>query len=192
MQATDDSLPRLAEAEVIHGRWAMMGVAGCLAVELFGFGDWFDAPLWAVEGANATYFGVPVPFDIKTLILLELVLMAGVEVLRNEEKDAGKRMYPGAASRSACCACCGAVPVSMGVLTLHSVGAAPGVGCCESERPGCYGGFLREAVRVGKAVYDAWGPCSVEFCAPRRGSVRVGWAKEAWGGGVNMAFCVVE
>lgn len=95
--ATGDSLPRLAEAEVIHGRWAMMGVAGCLAVELFGFGDWFDAPLWAVEGANATYFGVPVPFDIKTLILLELVLMAGVEVLRNEEKDAGKRMYPGGA-----------------------------------------------------------------------------------------------
>lgn len=96
MQATEESLPRLAEAEVIHGRWAMMGVAGCLAVELAGQGDWFDAPLWAVEGATPTYFGVPVPFDITTLILLELVLMAGVEVLRNEEKDAGKRIYPGA------------------------------------------------------------------------------------------------
>ena len=97
VQATDESLPRLAEAEVIHGRWAMMGVAGCLAVELAGQGDWFDAPLWAVEGATPTYFGVPVPFDITSIILFELVLMAGVEVLRNEEKDGAKRMYPGAA-----------------------------------------------------------------------------------------------
>jgi len=31
---------------VIHSRWAMLGVAGALAVELLGFGNWYDAPLW--------------------------------------------------------------------------------------------------------------------------------------------------
>jgi hypothetical protein len=96
VQANGDSMNRLAEAEVIHGRWAMAGVVGCLFVELLGFGDWFTAPLWAVEGSTATYFGVPVPFDVKTIVLVELVAMAGVEILRNEQKDASKRIYPGA------------------------------------------------------------------------------------------------
>lgn len=36
----------LQEAELIHGRWAMLGVAGSLAVEVLGFGNWYDAPLW--------------------------------------------------------------------------------------------------------------------------------------------------
>lgn len=40
------ALQRYTEAELIHGRWAMAGVAGCLAVELLGQGSWFDAPLW--------------------------------------------------------------------------------------------------------------------------------------------------
>jgi hypothetical protein len=40
------SLKRFQEAEVIHCRWAMLGAAGCLAVELLGFGNWYDAPQW--------------------------------------------------------------------------------------------------------------------------------------------------
>ena len=40
------SLQRFKESEVFHGRWAMLGVAGALAVELLGFGNWYDAPLW--------------------------------------------------------------------------------------------------------------------------------------------------
>lgn len=40
------ALQRFTEAELIHGRWAMAGVAGCLGVEIFGQGSWFDAPLW--------------------------------------------------------------------------------------------------------------------------------------------------
>jgi light-harvesting complex I chlorophyll a/b binding protein 1 len=90
------NLNRVSESELIHGRWAMMAVAGCLGVELLGFGNWFDAPLWAVDGGSASYFGVPVPFDVKTIGLIELVLMAGVEVIRNEESDPAKRKYPGA------------------------------------------------------------------------------------------------
>ena len=34
------------EAEVLHGRFAMLGVAGCLAVEVMGLGNWLEAPLW--------------------------------------------------------------------------------------------------------------------------------------------------
>jgi hypothetical protein len=76
----------------------MLGVAGCLFVEVLGLGNWYDAPLWAVNGGTATYFGIPVPLDIKTVLLLELILMAGVEIQRNEESDPEKRVYPGAHS----------------------------------------------------------------------------------------------
>ena len=92
----EKNLQRLAESEVIHGRWAMLGVAGILFVEVLGLGSWFEAPLWAVNGGAPTYFGIPVPLDIKTVLLLELILMAGVEIQRNEESDPAKRRYPGA------------------------------------------------------------------------------------------------
>jgi hypothetical protein len=116
------ALARFQEAEVIHGRWAMLGVAGALAVEVLGFGNWYDAPLWvsgppgspgaglggsgwagrrgfgqpswrrpaprtagegtlpqgptlprppalqAINGGNASYFGIEVPFDLNTLL----------------------------------------------------------------------------------------------------------------------------
>ena len=40
------SLARFREAEIIHGRWAMLGTAGCLVPELLGMGDMFSAPEW--------------------------------------------------------------------------------------------------------------------------------------------------
>jgi hypothetical protein len=42
------------EAELIHGRWAMLGAAGALAVEALGYGNWVDAEL---TGGPLTYFG---------------------------------------------------------------------------------------------------------------------------------------
>jgi hypothetical protein len=47
--STEASLSRFQESEVIHGRWAMLGVAGALAVEILGLGNWFDAPLWVSQ-----------------------------------------------------------------------------------------------------------------------------------------------
>lgn len=40
------NLQRFQESELIHSRWAMAGVAGALAVEILGLGDWYTAPLW--------------------------------------------------------------------------------------------------------------------------------------------------
>ena len=38
------------EAELQNGRWAMLGVAGMLFVELVGLGNWRDAPNWVRLG----------------------------------------------------------------------------------------------------------------------------------------------
>eukprot|EP00191_Tetraselmis_sp_GSL018_P000668 CAMPEP_0177599770 /NCGR_PEP_ID=MMETSP0419_2-20121207/13197_1 /TAXON_ID=582737 /ORGANISM="Tetraselmis sp., Strain GSL018" /LENGTH=215 /DNA_ID=CAMNT_0019092579 /DNA_START=227 /DNA_END=874 /DNA_ORIENTATION=- len=94
---TPTNLSRFRESEIIHCRWAMLGVAGSLAVEVLGLGDWYSAPNWALEGGSPTWFGQTIPFDLNTLLVIEFVLMAGVEVLRGTESDAEKRCYPGGA-----------------------------------------------------------------------------------------------
>ncbi|KAJ9522665.1 light-harvesting protein of photosystem I [Haematococcus lacustris] len=92
-----ETLMRFREAELIHCRWAMLGVAGCLAVEVLGYGNWYDAPNWALTGGEPTWFGVPVPFDIPTLLGVEVLSFAIVEGLRNENQDGPRRLYPGGA-----------------------------------------------------------------------------------------------
>uniref|UniRef100_UPI003003A6D3 Light-harvesting protein of photosystem I Lhca1 n=1 Tax=Coelastrella TaxID=75800 RepID=UPI003003A6D3 len=91
------SLKRFTESEVIHCRWAMLGAAGCLGVEALGFGNWYDAPLWAINGGSPTWFGISVPFDLNTLLAVEFVAMAAAESRRGDETDAAKRIYPGGA-----------------------------------------------------------------------------------------------
>jgi light-harvesting complex I chlorophyll a/b binding protein 1 len=88
------SLKRFQESEVIHGRWAMLGVAGCLGAELLGQGDWYSAPLPLLEGGHSQYMGAEVPFDLGTLLAIEFAAMAGAESLRGGA-DAEKRIYPG-------------------------------------------------------------------------------------------------
>lgn len=94
--AEASNLKRFQEAEVIHGRWAMLGAAGALAVEVLGQGDWYTAPLPLVQGGKATYFGAEIPFDLGTLTAIEFAAMAGVESFRGNA-DAEKRIYPGGA-----------------------------------------------------------------------------------------------
>lgn len=88
------SLSRFQEAEVIHGRWAMLGVAGSLGAELAGQGDWYNAPLPLMQGGHAQYLGAEVPFDLGTLAAIEFALMAGAESMRGGA-DASQRIYPG-------------------------------------------------------------------------------------------------
>ena len=46
LAAPADVRSRFQEAELIHSRWAMAGVAGILAVELLGQGNWISAQTW--------------------------------------------------------------------------------------------------------------------------------------------------
>jgi len=92
------ALSRFQEAELIHCRWAMLGAAGALAVELLGYGNWYDAPSWAYTGGKPTWFGIEVPFsDLNTLAAFEFVAFAAAEAQRNDEQSAEKRKYPGGA-----------------------------------------------------------------------------------------------
>ncbi|KAG2492434.1 hypothetical protein HYH03_009377 [Edaphochlamys debaryana] len=88
------SLKRFVDSEVYHGRWAMLGVVGCLGVELLGYGTWADAPLWAVNGGKPTYFGAEIPFDLNTLLFIEFVGFAAAEGLRGAS---AWTTYPGGA-----------------------------------------------------------------------------------------------
>lgn len=44
----------LAASEVIHGRWAMLAVLGCLAPEIAGKGVWWEAPLAFMGAADGS------------------------------------------------------------------------------------------------------------------------------------------
>merc|ERR1711985_95341 len=89
--STPVNLARFQEAELLHCRWAMLGVAGAIAVEALGFGNWYDAPL----ATKQTYFGVEIPLELNTLIAIEFVTMAAVEARRFDETDPNKKLYPG-------------------------------------------------------------------------------------------------
>lgn len=45
------------EAELIHGRWAMLGAAGALFAESLGYGDWLSVQQKFADGEPLTYFG---------------------------------------------------------------------------------------------------------------------------------------
>ncbi|KAK4277843.1 hypothetical protein QN277_015776 [Acacia crassicarpa] len=87
-------LQRFRECELIHGRWAMLGALGALAVEAFTGVAWQDAgKVELVEGAS--YLGLPLPFSLTTLIWIEVILIGYIEFQRNAELDPEKRLYPG-------------------------------------------------------------------------------------------------
>lgn len=87
-------LQRFRECELIHGRWAMLATLGALAVESLTGITWQDAgKVELVEGSS--YLGLPLPFSITTLIVIEVLLIGYIEFQRNAELDPEKRIYPG-------------------------------------------------------------------------------------------------
>ncbi|KAJ7959658.1 Chlorophyll a-b binding protein, chloroplastic [Quillaja saponaria] len=87
-------LQRFRECEVIHGRWAMLGALGALAVEGLTGVAWQDAgKVELVEGSS--YLGLPLPFSLTTLIWIEVLVIGYIEFQRNAELDPEKRLYPG-------------------------------------------------------------------------------------------------
>ncbi|KAI5407588.1 chlorophyll a-b binding protein CP29.3, chloroplastic [Lathyrus oleraceus] len=87
-------IERFRECELIHGRWAMLGALGALAVEAFTGVAWQDAgKVELVEGPS--YFGFSLPFSLTALIWIEVLVIGYIEFQRNAELDPEKRLYPG-------------------------------------------------------------------------------------------------
>ena len=89
-------LQQFREAELIHGRWCMLAVAGMLSVEALGYGNWIDAPMTMVNGGNSTYFGADLgPATFNNTAAVEIAMMAFAEGKRASQTDPEKRCYPG-------------------------------------------------------------------------------------------------
>ncbi|CAI0415814.1 unnamed protein product [Linum tenue] len=87
-------IQRFRECELIHGRWAMLGTLGAIAVEALTGVSWQDAgKVELLEGAS--YLGQPLPFSLTTLIWIEALVIGYIEFQRNAELDPEKRLYPG-------------------------------------------------------------------------------------------------
>lgn len=87
---------RFRECELIHGRWAMLATLGAVVAELNTGVSWLDAGKYELENGSS-YASLPLPFDLTQLVIIQTILMAGIEVLRNKELDVEKRCYPGGA-----------------------------------------------------------------------------------------------
>ncbi|KAE9621113.1 hypothetical protein Lal_00019705 [Lupinus albus] len=88
---------RYKESEVFHCRLTMFAVAGVLIPEALGIGNWVQTQEWAaVPGGQATYLGNPVPWGtLPTIVTIEFLAIAFVEIQRVVEKDTEKKKYPG-------------------------------------------------------------------------------------------------
>jgi light-harvesting complex I chlorophyll a/b binding protein 1 len=92
------ALAQFREAELIHGRWCMLAVAGMISVEVLGYGNWIEAPLTMANGGNSTYFGADLgPATFNNTAAVEIAMMAFAEGKRAMETDPEKRLYPGGA-----------------------------------------------------------------------------------------------
>lgn len=88
-----ENLQRFKVAEVMHARWAMLGVAGSVAQELVTGTTWAEAPKAFVEG-KGLYPSVIT--DYGAIAGLQVVLMAAIEQKRAEAEGEGN-LYPGGA-----------------------------------------------------------------------------------------------
>lgn len=88
---------RFREAEVLHARWAMLGVAGMVAVELEpnAPGGWLDAALWFKNGEPGSYVGNPLPVSLGAVVAIQFLSMSISELKRASIEDIEERIYPG-------------------------------------------------------------------------------------------------
>jgi len=84
---------RFRECELLHGRWAMLGLTGAVIAEANTGISWADAG--KVELEQAQYLGQPIPLSVSTLTLIEVLAMGYLEFARSSELDQNIRCYPG-------------------------------------------------------------------------------------------------
>mmetsp|Transcript_5434 Transcript_5434/g.19873 ORF Transcript_5434/g.19873 Transcript_5434/m.19873 type:complete len:295 (-) Transcript_5434:144-1028(-) len=89
------NIQRFRECELLHGRWAMLAMVGAPSVEAATGVSWVDAGL--VELEQPQYLGRPIDVSLSTLVAIEVLLFAVLEVARNQIVDPEQRCYPGGA-----------------------------------------------------------------------------------------------
>ena len=90
-QPYDDpfDIMRFRECELLHSRWAMLGLVGAAAAEAATGVSWADAG--KVELEQPQYLGFPLPgLSVSALTTIEVLLMGYLEVARSAELDQGQ------------------------------------------------------------------------------------------------------
>jgi len=89
---------RFRECELLHSRWAMLGLVGVIFGEAGSGVPWQDAG--KVELEQAQYLGFNLygeGSNLAALTAIEVVLVGTLEFYRSAELDQNKRCYPGGA-----------------------------------------------------------------------------------------------
>merc|ERR1719252_124705 len=84
-----EAFERFREAELIHGRWAMLGALGCIGPELTGGAiepnPWFNQGALIFQEGGLNYFGnenLIHAQDIRFVLTAQVIIMAQVEAWR--------------------------------------------------------------------------------------------------------------
>eukprot|EP00854_Cymbomonas_tetramitiformis_P011924 gene11924-14083_t len=104
----EEQVEAYRKTELLHARWAMLGVAGCVipeACEALGSGNQISGSVWwqtgaaMLDGGLLKYFGTEIPLPLVVVVAAEVGLMGAVETYRNKnEGPAGEDLdplYPG-------------------------------------------------------------------------------------------------
>lgn len=96
--ANPEDLAKFQQQEVIHGRFAMLGLVGMVVPEALGLGTWTDAPMWMVNGEFPSYLGNTLPTadtvgtTIAITLTVQLIAMGFAEGYRSNSENP---TYPG-------------------------------------------------------------------------------------------------
>jgi len=94
--ATDkETLTKYRAAELIHARWAMLGLVGVVVPEAIAsagvpLGEsavWYEAGKNVLDDGYQTWFGVKIPLPLPVIFALELALIAPAELYRGSQEN---------------------------------------------------------------------------------------------------------
>lgn len=91
----EETLLKYREAELIHGRWAMLGLVGVVVPEAIAGGTdklgtsavWFDAGKNILTDGYQTWFGAKIPIPLPIIFALEVALIGIPEAYRANQAN---------------------------------------------------------------------------------------------------------
>lgn len=97
-----EAFAKFRESEVIHARWAMLGVVGCVGPEITGGAmepnAWFNQGALIFQDGGLDYLGNPGLIhaqSILTVLACQIFLMGGIEAYREYGNGNADKIYPG-------------------------------------------------------------------------------------------------